>query len=184
METIIHAEELAGFSFKDEEIECVRFEQCDFSGMDLSDVIFIECTFLECNFSNTILSRTSFRECFFLSCKLVGVRFDEGIPFLQPPQFKNCDLKLASFVSMKLHSIHFERCKLTETDFTLADLTGAIFEESDLSGAIFQNTDMKNADLQTSYHYSIDPERNNIKNVKVIRDNLAGFLDKYGLDIR
>lgn len=184
MEKIITPEDLASFSFRPEEVECVRFEQCDLSGLDLSSVIFIECTFSDCNLSNANLSRTSFRECSFITCKLVGLRFDDCIPFLQPPIFKNCDLKLASFTSIKLHSVHFERCKLHEADFTNADLSNAVFSESDLNGAIFQNTDLRQADLQTSFHYSIDPERNRIKHLKVIRDGLAGFLDKYELDIQ
>lgn len=181
MDRIITTEDLSSFSFHAGEVECVRFEQCDLSGHDLSSVVFIECTFVDCNLSNASVSRTSFRECSFLSCKLMGVRFDDCIPFLQPPVFKNCDLKLASFVSMKLPSVHFERCQLHETDFSQAVLTGAIFTESDLAGAIFDGTDLRKADMHSSYHYSIDPERNSIKQLKVSRDSLHGFLHKYGL---
>lgn len=184
MERIINAENLAAVSFGAAEMEAVRFEQCDLSGRDLSGVLFIECQFVDCNLSNVTVSRTAFRECSFISCKLMGVRFDDCIPFLQPPVFKNCDLTLASFVSMKLPSAHFDRCQLLETDFSQADLTGAVLTESNLSGAIFDRTILSKADIQSSYNYSIDPERNSVKQLKVSHANLSGFLEKYALSIQ
>lgn len=177
------AQDIPTFSFYQGEVESIRFAQCDLSGMDLSGVVFVECVFEGCNLSNINLSRTAFRECRFESCKMIGLRFEDCIPFLQPPVFVDCDLKLCSFVSMKLPAIHFERCHLQEADFSQTGLKGAVFSHCDLSGAIFDATDLLKADLQTSFHYSIDPERNSIKHLKVSSEGLAGFLHKYNLVI-
>lgn len=183
MEQIITAADLSTFLFHNGEVECCRFEQCDLSGVDLSAAVFVECVFVSCNLSNINVSRTSFRECRFESCKMMGVRFDECIPFLQAPELVDCDLKLASFVSMKLTSIHFDRCQLHEVDFSQADLSAAIFSHCDLSGAIFESTDLRKADLHTSFGYTIDPERNSIRQLKVSSTDLSGFLNKYNLII-
>lgn len=184
MDRIITADELTTFSFHQGEVECIRFEQCDLSGRDLSHVVFIECDFRDCNLSNASLKGASFRECSFHSCKLTGLRFDDCFPFLQPPLFENCDLTLASFVSMKMPSVHFTQCRLQETDFSQSVLIGAVFAECNLEGAIFESTDLSKANIETSYNYSIDPERNKVKQLTVSGDNLSGFLDKYKMIIK
>lgn len=181
MEQTITAAELSTFSFQEGEVESYRFEQCDLSGMDLSYVVFVECIFVGCNLSNAKVSGAAFRECRFEHCKMIGVKFDECVPFLQPPAFNDSDLKLCSFTSMKLASIHFNRCQLQECDFTQAVLTSAVFSQCDLAGAIFDATDLRKADLQHSFNYSIDCERNSVKQLHVSRDGLPGLLLKYNL---
>lgn len=181
MDRIISQVDLSTFSFYEGEVEYCRFEQCDLSARDLSNVVFVECVFIGCNLSNANVSGTAFRECTFDQCKIIGVRFDECVPFLQPPSFNNSDLKLCSFTSMKLASIHFNRCQLQECDFTQAVLTSAVFSQCDLAGAIFDATDLRKADLQHSFNYSIDCERNSVKQLHVSRDGLPGLLLKYNL---
>jgi uncharacterized protein YjbI with pentapeptide repeats len=180
----IRQEDLPFISFPGEEIECVHFEQCDLSGKDLSDAVFIECLFDQCNLSNAKLSRTAFRECVFESSKLIGLHFDDCIPFLQPPVFRNADLQLASFLSCKLTGIRFEHCQLKEVDFSQAVLAEAVFIGCDLTGAVFEQTDMRKADIRTSFGYSIDPEQNSVRQLQVSAEQLEGFLTKYGMIIR
>ena len=166
------------------EYENCDFINCDFSEADLRGFIFIECRFSKCNLTNAKLSGISFREVRFRDCKMVGLRFEECLPFLVPPEFQNCTLKLSSFVEMKLPKIRFLNCDLQEVDFSGADLTGAGFIHSDLNGAVFDNTILEKSDLSSAFHYTIDPGKNRIRKAVFSIDGLPGLLEKYGIVIK
>jgi uncharacterized protein YjbI with pentapeptide repeats len=70
-----------------------------------------------------------------------------------------------------------------EVDFTETDISQALMDECDLTGSIFENTILEKADLRGAHHFSIDPEKNKIKKMKVSRHALSGFLEKYDLQI-
>jgi len=75
------------------------------------------------------------------------------------------------------------QCNLQEADFTGADLSGALFDNCDLQGALFENTNLERADLFSSYHFSIDPEKNRIRKARFSRAEIAGLLNKYDIEI-
>jgi uncharacterized protein YjbI with pentapeptide repeats len=182
-------QEYENINFREEpltpcEYENCEFINCDLTEADLSGFIFIECRFSKCNLTNAKLSRTSFREVSFQDCKMVGLRFEECLPFLVPPEFHNCTLKVSSFLEMKLQKIRFINCDLQEVDFSNADLTGAEFIRSDLNGAVFDSTILERSDLSSSYHYAIDPDKNRIRKAVFSVDGLPGLLGKYGILIK
>jgi uncharacterized protein YjbI with pentapeptide repeats len=166
------------------EYESCQFLRADLSGADLSDIVFIECEFRDCNLSNAKLSRTSFREVSFIHCKLLGLHFEDCIPFLQAPVFERCDCKLASFTGMKLPGIVFSKCGLQEVDFMAADLKGAKFQSCDLNGAQFDNTNLEKADLSTAFNFSIDPGKNRIRKAKFALEGLPGLLHTYQIEVQ
>jgi uncharacterized protein YjbI with pentapeptide repeats len=166
------------------EYENCEFINCELAEADLSDIIFIECRFSKCNLTNAKLSRASFREVEFQDCKMVGLRFEECLPFLVPPEFHNCTLKVSSFLEMKLPKIRFINCDLQEVDFSNADLSGAQFIRSDLNGAVFDNTILERSDLSSAFHYTIDPDKNRIRKAVFSVDGLPGLLSKYGIVIK
>lgn len=161
------------------EYESCQFLRADLSGADLRDIVFIECEFRDCNLSNAKTSRTAFREVSFIKSKLLGLHFEDCIPFLQVPLFKGCDCKLASFTGMKLANIIFTSCGLQEVDFIGSDLKGAKMDGCDLSGAHFDNTNLEKADFTTAFNYSIDPEKNRIRKAKFALEGLPGLLHRY-----
>lgn len=165
------------------EYENCAFINCDLSGTDLSEFIFIECMFSETNLSNATLNRTSFREVIFRDCKMMGLRFENCLPFLAPPEFHNCLLRLSSFVEMKMPKVKFCKCDLQEVDFTGADLTGAVFEKCDLTNAVFDDTKLEKADLRKSFNYSIDPDRNRIRKARFSLEGLPGLLGNFDIII-
>jgi len=170
--------------FASGEYENCDFINCDLAEVDLSGFIFIECRFSKSNLTNAKLSQTSFREVKFQDCKMVGLRFEECLPFLVPPEFDSCILHLSSFIEMKLQKIRFVACDLQEVDFSCADLTGAEFILSDLNGAVFDNTNLEKSDLSSAYHYSIDPDKNRIRKAVFSVDGLPGLVAKYGIMIK
>ena len=60
---------------------------------------------------------------------------------------------------------------------------GVSFEESDLTRAVFESTNLKKADFTNAHCFSIDPSKNQVEKAKFSKNNLAGLLRKYKLDI-
>jgi uncharacterized protein YjbI with pentapeptide repeats len=159
------------------------FINCNFTGIDLSNNQFIECHFIDCNFSLSKIKNTALKNVHFEKCKMIGLNFGECDPFLLELKFTECQLNLASFYKLKLKNTNFKNCQLNETDFVETDLTNALFDNCDLKLAVFDNTLLGKADFSSSYHYSIDIEKNTIKKAKFSKDGLAGLLEKYQLII-
>jgi uncharacterized protein YjbI with pentapeptide repeats len=154
-----------------------------FSGVDLTKVVFIECTFDGCDLSMTTLNNTSLREIKFKNCKMLGLHFEECNPFLFEVSFSNCQLNLSSFYQRRLKQTVFSNCQLQEVDFAEADLTAAKFDNCDLTYAVFSNTILEKADFTTSHSYILDPETNYLTGARFSLDGLPGLLTKYAIEI-
>jgi uncharacterized protein YjbI with pentapeptide repeats len=163
--------------------ENCTFLNCDFSSSNLSGINFINCDFKHCNLSLAKLNQSSFRNVRFESCKLLGLHFEHCNDFLFEVNFENCLLNLSSFFKLKMKKTKFQNCIMNEVDFTSTDLSGAVFNECDLMHSTFEQTNLEKADLRGAIHFSINPELNKIKKVKVLQSGLAGFLEKYELDV-
>jgi len=73
---------------------------------------------------------------------------------------------------------------LKGVDFTEADLNNARFVNSDLHEAIFHRTNLKEADLVSATNYSLDPDLNQVKKMKLSAEGAMRLLDKYDLNIK
>ncbi len=169
--------------FIKDEYESCTFLNCNFTGVDLSDTIFLECDFRSCDLSTVKLTNTAFREVSFNDCKLLGLHFDDCNKFLFSAQFNNCQLNLSSFYQMVLKNTQFNNTKLQEVDFTEAELTGSVFSNCDLTGAIFELSILEKIDFSTAFNYSINPELNRIKKAKFSKEGVLGLLGKYDIYI-
>jgi len=170
------------------EVRNKEFEQCTFKDCDLSDSLFIhnrftECTFVGCNLSMTKLAGSSLRDVTFKQCKLLGVNFSECEDFLFSVRFEECILDYASFSRKKMPKTKFINTSLKQVTFAGANLSNSIFDQADLTDAIFNGTDLKEADFRTANNYAIDPELNAIKKAKFSLHGVAGLLTKYGIRI-
>ncbi|HNP19454.1 MAG TPA: pentapeptide repeat-containing protein [Fulvivirga sp.] len=169
--------------FPNGEYEQCTFINCNFSGVNLFNITFMDCEFENCNFSEAQLNNTGLKSVIFKNCKLIGLQFDRCNPFLLAMGFDNCQLNLSYFYKLKLKQTRFKNCNLQEADFTEADFTESIFDNCDLANAIFSKTVLVKADFRSSFNYSIDPESNRIKKAKFSRQGLSGLLDKYQIEI-
>jgi len=165
------------------EYDNCTFENCIFSGFDLSDFSFEECVFKNCDFSNAKINNTAFKTARFEGCKLIGLQFDECNPFLLAFQFIGCQLNLSGFYRVKMKNTFFKECILHEVDFTEAKLTGSTFENCDFTGTMFGNTNLEKVDLTTAFNFIIDPELNQVKGAKFSLQGLPGLLTKYEIKI-
>lgn len=161
---------------------CV-FKDCDFSTIDLSETEFESCEFIGCNLSLAKISKTAFREIRFKDCKMLGARFDTCNPFGLSFSFDKCNLTHSIFYKLKIKKTIFRNCLLQEVDFAESDLTNVIFDDCDLISAVFENTILEKTDFRSSFHYSIDPEKNKIRKARFSWPGLRGLLDKYDLEI-
>ena len=159
------------------------FQFCNFTGVDLHGVVFVECSFVSCNFSNAALGGCAFREVKFTGNKMLGLRFDQCNTSMLEMQFENCTLNFTSFYGLRLRKIRFTKCSMQEVDFTQTDLFNAVLDECDLLRAHFENTILEKTDFRTSYNYSLDPDLNMLTGAKFSQDGLAGLLDKYKIEI-
>lgn len=165
------------------EYENCQLVNCNFTGLDLSNIKFIECEFEACNFTQTKWVNTSIQTCEFIACKMLGLDFSNVNGFLLSMSFDTCQLNLSNFYQLKLKKTKFINCQLNEIDFTETDLSQASFERSQLRGAIFEHSILAESDFRTAENFSIDPETNNVKKAKFSKDSLGGLLDKYQIII-
>ncbi len=163
--------------------EDCTFINCNFSGTNLSQMIFQDCTFMECNLSLAALGDTRLLGVSFTQCKLLGLHFEHcrktGLEIL----FDHCVANLSSFYQLSLKQTRFTGTSLQEADFTEADCSGVRFDQCDLHLAVFDHTNLEKADFSTAVHYSIDPTINKIKKAKFSLQGLPGLLHRFDIDI-
>lgn len=165
------------------DFESCRFTHCDLSGTDLSRINFTECVFEDCNLSGVKILQTTFNDVKFKRCKILGLHFETASQYLFTVQFEDSTLDLCSFYQCKIKKTRFTHCSLQEVDFTETVMTEALFEHCNLRDAKFENTHMEKADLRTATNYTIDPDRNKIKQARFSVPEVLSLLDKYQLKI-
>jgi uncharacterized protein YjbI with pentapeptide repeats len=126
---------------------------------------------------------TQLNQVRFTDCKLMGLDFSTCDDFLLTVHFERCPMDMTSFYQGRLSATTFLGCSLKKADFTEAELAGADFSESNLEGALFEDCNLEGADFREAIHLSLDPARNRIKNARFKKEQLAGLLTKYRLQI-
>lgn len=167
---------------KGEYENCTFFGQ-NFSNLNLSGYLFVDCIFEECDLSNASIKGTAFRTVTFKACKMLGLQFENSNDFGFSIICNKCILNHSSFFQRKLKKTRFTDCELTEVDFSEADLSESIILNCNLLNAIFIKTILFKCDLRSSYNYTIDPEQNNIKKAKFQYPEVIGLLSKYDIQI-
>lgn len=131
--------------------EGCQFLNGNFSGSDLTDFRFLDCTFQQCNLDRVKLINTSFSNVKFIDSKMMGIDFEHCHPIMFSIGFENCQLSYSNFFQRKMPETVFKNCNLTEVDFSNAILTSAVFSGSNFSNARFEATDLSNADFRDDY---------------------------------
>ena len=182
---MVIGEKLTNINFNEtaleQEYEDCTFSNCDFSSMQLCNIVFEDCTFEFCNFSLTKMD-SSFRDVRFKECKMTGTSFLNMKDF-SSLSFEKCHLEYASFMRTKLKRTKFVECNLNEVDFSESDLSMSVLKNCDLTSALFSNTNLEKADLTTSHNYIIDPRNNKIKKARFSKEGLIGLVLYLGIVI-
>lgn len=184
MQSYIHDIDFDKETFlKGNEYEHCNFHNCDFSDADLKGKSFSKCVFYNCNLSMAQIAGTGFQEVKFVDCKMLGLKFENVNSFGLDFDFDGCQLDHSSFFGIKIKQTVFRNSRLIAVDFTEVDLSGGIFDTCNLDQAIFQNSILVKSDFRTATNYTIDPERNSMKNAKFSLAGVEGLLRKYRIEI-
>lgn len=188
IKTFIEDEDFSGINFQDEPLKIGEYDNCifincNFSKVDLLNIIFSECRFEHCDFSNAIIANTAFRDIKFKHCKLMGLHFEHCNTFRLEMHFEDCQLNFSSFYELSLPHTIFKNCNLTEVDFSYAQLSKAIFDNCNLTQATFDSTNLEQSDFRTAIYYTIDPDNNKLRKAKFSISGVEGLLKKYQIII-
>ena len=88
--------------FDKADYEGCYFLNCNFSGIDLSDINFTDCEFIDCNLSSAKIIQTTFGDVLFKDCKMLGLHFENCNEFIFSARFDNCILNFSSFYMLVL----------------------------------------------------------------------------------
>lgn len=165
------------------EYECCAFIDCNFSNLNLNQIIFSGCTFVNCNLSLVSLVDTSLQNIQFTNCKMIGINFEKCNQFGFEVTFETCNLSHSIFYQVNLKTSLFKNSQLHQVDFTNSNLKKVIFKNCDLKNASFQNSKLEQADFRTAKNFIIDPESNSLQKAKFSKENVIGLLTKYKIVI-
>jgi uncharacterized protein YjbI with pentapeptide repeats len=163
--------------------EGCTFLHGNFTGADFSNCRFIDCRFEHCILDRVNVNQVSFSDVQFLHCKMQGIYFDQANAHVFIIRFEDCWLNFCCFQDRKMANFQFKQCELQETDFSNCDLSSVVFQECNLQRAIFHHTNLSKADLRTAFHYSIDPEKNQLTKARFSLSGIAGLLEKHKIEI-
>ena len=172
------SEQLLGIEFDN-----CAFDGCNFDSQNLKGVRFLECTFNNCNLSNTMVEKASFHEVTFTNCKMLGIHFTRCNRIGFAIQAIGCQLSHSIFHQMDLTRSQFPDCLMHEVDLAETALIKVSLVRCDLRDAMFDLTDLHGADLSGAINYSIDPDRNNIKNARFSYPDVLALLSKYQIEV-
>ncbi len=161
-----------------------RFDNCEFSNCifsDLSEISFSDCDFRNCDLSNLKTTNTRLQNVTFYDCKLLGLNFSGAIDFALELHFENCLLDYASFDRKKINKSTFKNCRIHSANFTQADLSKCTFTDCDLFESLFDTTNLSTVDFTSCKNFLIDPELNNIKKAKFLRQDLENLLYRHDI---
>jgi uncharacterized protein YjbI with pentapeptide repeats len=173
--------EFTGHDFRDDDLSRLRtervvFDECDFSGVDLTESVHLGSAFRNCNFRRASLSHSTFRQC-----SLLGSVFTETR--MRPLRFIEVDLSLSVLGGCDLRTVDLSDCRLREANLVGADLRKAVLQRADLSGARVQDAKFDEADLRGA---RIDPTFWTTAKIRGARINIEqglAYAAAHGLDV-
>lgn len=159
-------------AFTGQVVTGISFRNCDFSGADLTESQFVNCSFYDpeaqkgCNFSRALLKDASFRQCDLTMCnfsfaKALGLEIAEcraqGADFSSASflnqitsrtWFCSAFIKKSNLSYANFSKVVLEKCELWENRWMGTNVQGASFAGSDLSGGEFAAFDWRSADFK------------------------------------
>lgn len=153
--------------------EAVQFQDCAFTGCDLSECTFKNCQFEACTFTSCDLSLaklplTQFKSVTFKDCRLMGINWcnaywgQKSLLLGKHVDFSGCLLDHSIFIGLNLTDTSFKRCKARHLDFESANLTRADFSGADLEITRFIHCDLTDATFVGASNYQINAAENTL----------------------
>jgi fluoroquinolone resistance protein len=178
---------LSGTADKKRVIKKKKFEDHDFSAVELINTVWRHCTFVNCKFDNTIFKDNTFINCRFIDLSFSGCRFTD------------CQIaKNSGKHSGIFENVQFENCRFTRSDFNFPVIRSCrfinnVYNETDFDGSRFydcwfagdiDSVEFRGYSVLATTHWrglfkQVEPRkyRNHMKNVDFSQARLryAGF---------
>ena len=190
--TAYYEETFSKLVIKDECIEHIEFQgcqfnQCKFMGVAFNKVTFIDCDFDACDLSLATFKGCKFSEVSFKNANLAGINWTELnwplVKLTSPLYFHSSNISHSSFYSLDLTDLIIEDCKAHDVDFRETNLNHASFVGSDLQNSLFMHTNLKQADFTNATNYSIDPQINSITQARFSVPEVMSLLNYFDIKI-
>lgn len=174
-------EEFVGRDFRDDDLaelrtERVVFDECDFSGVDMTSSYHAGSAFRNCTFRRTALLHSTFKHCSMLGSMLTECR-------LRPVKFVEVDFSLAVLAGADLRGVDLTDCRLREVSLLRTDLRKANLRGADLRGARASEARFEEADLRGALTDATFWTTAKVRGAKVDIAQAIAFAAAHGLDI-
>ncbi|NGX38855.1 MAG: Pentapeptide repeat protein [Chlamydiae bacterium] len=162
----------------------VRFEGCDFSGLDLRKARFFQCAFSGCNWTTTKVQDVRLQEVHMVDSKCMGIDFTVVDPSFLQLSFEKSLLSGCNFSGLILKKSRFVECRVKECHFVETNLEESDFQKSTLTGTLFHHANLKKANFQEAKEYQINPLNNSLNKAKFSLPEAVGLLEGLGVMIQ
>lgn len=174
--------DLTDADLSEREFEGCTFRRCTFQESRWARTVIEDSVFEDCDLSRMMPSQLALRGVVFRNTKLVGVNW-KGLERGPDIGFESCDLRYASFVSIKLGPVRMTDCELREANFIEVDLTGADFGGSNLEGSTFDGCTLTKADFSRARGVYLNPESNTVKGARIALDAAVLLAESFGMSV-
>jgi uncharacterized protein YjbI with pentapeptide repeats len=168
---------------EDRSFDDCLFRSCRFDRGSLGGAIFSGCRFDQCQLTLMTLKHTTLADVEFTGCKLVGLNFSDcdDLRFsitLRETVLDSVVIFDRRMKGSKILSCRIRDCELSGNDLRNADFGGTVFERTN-----FSRCNLENADFTTCQGYLIDPSTNRLKNAKFSLPEAESFLGFLGIKL-
>lgn len=134
----------------------------NFSGLNVSQMPFLNLDIPKSEFRCCRFSRSAFRQMNFRDCHFINCTFDFAVH--EEVQFLDCSFVQCVLAGARLEAFQVRSCELVENNFNGCHLSNAVFDDCDLSrsrfiGAHFFETEITNCNVREAYFIDIVQNR-------------------------
>ena len=188
---------LEGESFQDQRFEGGDLSRADLGGRELATCVFKgvrlaetrwrearleDCRFEDCDLSRMAPDAMGARGVVYAGCKMLGIDWS-NVGTYPALTFERCDLRYASFVSLKLRKLAFVDCNLEEAQFVDCDLGEASFERCRLTGTRFERCDLRKASFAQAIDLTLETQGNQLRGAKIPVETALRIAESFGLRV-
>jgi len=179
--------DFSGAEISNKEFDGCQFQECDFSEASFIKCNFVDCEFIKCNLSVVNIQYSKFSDVVFHESKLIGINWGKAswpsLALSAPIKLYQCIVNDCSFFGLGFPEIVIEDCKAHHADFREGDFSHANFTYTDFTGCLFDHTNLTGADFTEATHYTIDIERNIVKQARFSRFEAVRLLESLEIEL-
>ena len=193
--------EAIGQEYRDEDwygddLGAIRFVDCTFTDVDLSEVrtsgaLFESCTFHGGRFNASVHRSTAFVACDFRrvsffdatleGCKLIGSVFADCV--LRPIKVAGGQWRGVTIRGTNLSKLDLSGLDLREADLSMSDLSGTLLRGTQLDGANLRDTKLGGADLRGASLDRVDLAAARLRQTKLDLTGAILLAELHGADV-